>query len=221
MAKQIYAVITADVVGSRQIPSFRQWRDKKLKPISKWHRRQKLILSNYAVTTWDEFQVILTSPLHIPRIIFDLRRFFQPTQLWVAVGIGHATAPRRFPVNIFSGGEAFERARIAADQLKKDKGTRYRRFTRFESYEKLFDQIANTLYLLQDTLIQSISSRQWDTINIQLSTKKQGATAAKLKRDQSTISRNLRRGHYWELVDTQETMESLIRQYFIRKSQMH
>jgi hypothetical protein len=218
MPGKIYAVITADIVGSRKIATFRQRRDQKLKPISKLHRNEKLIISNYAVTTWDEFQVILTSPLHIPRVIIDLRRFFQPMQLWIAVGIGHVSAPHRFPVNVFSGGEAFERARVAADQLKKDKGAKFRRLTRFASNNEFFDQIANTIYALHDTLVQSTSSRQWDTINTQISTGRQDLTAEKLNLDQSTVSRNLRRGYYWQIEETQETVKALVHQVFRKKN---
>jgi hypothetical protein len=130
------------------------------------------------------------------------------------VGIGHVSAPHRFPVNVFSGGEAFERARIAADQLKKDKSAKFRRLTRFASNNEFFDQIANTIYALHDTLVQSTSSRQWDTINTQISTGRQDLTAEKLKLDQSTVSRNLRRGYYWQIEETQETVRALVHQVF-------
>src|SRR6185437_10658863 len=127
MAGKIYAVLTTDIVNSRKISDFRKKRDQKLNPISKLHLQQKLIISDYAVTAWDEFEVILTHVVHIPQIIFDLRRrFFFPMQLWIAVGIGQVSEPYKVPVNVFSGGEAFERAITESEFLKKETA-RFRR----------------------------------------------------------------------------------------------
>jgi SatD family (SatD) len=214
MAPRTYAVVTADIVESRKIEAFRKHRDQKLRPASKIHLGENLIVSNYAVTAWDEFQGILTRPSHVPRVIFDLRRLFQPMQLRIAVGIGRVSEPRKAPTNVFSGGEAFERAREAADQMKKDKGAKLRHRTRFASAEELFDQVVNTIYDLHDSLIQSTTPRQWDTINVLRATGAQELTAKKLKLYRSTISRNLRRGFYWQMEETQQTAKDLIEYYF-------
>lgn len=205
-----YAVITADIVGSRQIQRFRSIRDQKLKPLSRLHVSQKLILSPYAVTAWDEFQAILSSPAHIPRVILDIRRNFQPLQLWIAIGIGRVSEPHKAPVNVFSGGEAFERAREAVESLNA-KGRRSRALTAFNSGNDVFDRVANTVYHLHDTLIHEVSPKQWKTINVQLETRKQDLTAKKMRLDESTVSRNLRRGFYAQIEETRDTMEEFIR----------
>ena len=75
---KMYAVITADVIDSRRIEGFRRKRDAKLRPLSRLHVRQKLVLSDYAVTAWDEFQAVLYSPQAIPHVVLDLRRNFYP-----------------------------------------------------------------------------------------------------------------------------------------------
>lgn len=206
-------MLTTDIVNSRKISDFRKKRDQKLKPISKLHLQQKLIISDYAVTAWDEFEVILTHVVHIPQIIIDLRRFFFPMQLWIAVGIGHVSEPYKVPVNVFSGGEAFERARTASEFLKKETA-RFRRLTQFSSKTHDFDQTANTIYLLQDTLLRSTSSRQWQTINAYIATGSQELTAQKMKLDQSTVSRNLRRAYYWQIEETQKTIRGLLERHF-------
>ena len=207
-----YSVITADVVGSRKIASFRPNRDSKLKEISRLHLKQKFILSPYAVTAWDEFQVILSKPEHTPRVIFDLRRLFFPFQLWIAVGMGAATGAHREPVNVYAGGEAFERAREAAERLK-SVSTKYRVLTDFESGNKILDTIANTIYHLQDSFLEGITAKQWATINTQLETRSQDLTARRLSVDTSTVSRNLKRGYYWHLVETVEAMERILKTY--------
>jgi len=211
--QKCYSVITADVVGSRKIESFRPKRDRKLEEVSRLHLKQKLILSPYAVTAWDEFQAILSKPAHTPRVILDLRRLFYPFQLWIAVGIGTVSEAHRKPVNRYAGGEAFERAREAADRLKSG-STKYRLLTGFESGNEIFDTIANTIYRLQDALLEGTTEKQWAAINMQLETGRQDLTAKRLTLDISTVSRNLKRGYYWHLVETVDAMERIVKTYF-------
>lgn len=208
-----YSVITADVVNSRKVDVFRPKRDRSLSKITKLHLDQRLILSPYAVTAWDEFQVILRKPEHAPRVILDLRRVFYPLQLWIAVGIGHVSEPRKRPVNQYAGGEAFERAREAAERLKSG-SPKYRLLTSFESGLEIFDTIANTTYLLQDTLLEGTTAKQWATINTQMEMGRQELTAKKLALDISTVSRNLKRGFFWQLVETVNAMERVMQAYF-------
>jgi exonuclease VII large subunit len=208
-----YAAITADVMGSRRIAGFRSRRDRHLAAVSRLHLEQKLILSPYAVTAWDEFQVILRKPEYVPQVILDLRRLFYPLQLWITVGIGSVSQAHKAPVNRYAGGEAFERARSAADRLKQG-SPKYRVLTRFESGKDVFDSIANTIYRLQDALMERITARQWTTINTQMKTARQDVTARKLALDVSTVSRNLKRGYYWHLTETADAMEQIIRAYF-------
>lgn len=203
-------MITADVVDSRKIDSFRPRRDRKLKEISRLHLARKLILSPYAVTAWDEFQVILSKPEHTPRVILDLRRLFFPFQLWIAVGMGAVSEARRKPVNRYAGGEAFERARMAADSLKAE-FTKYRVLTSFASGNVILDTVANTIYHLQDSLLEGTTARQWATINMQLETGRQDLTASRLSLAASTVSRNLKRGYYWHLIETAGAMERILK----------
>lgn len=208
-----HAVITADVVGSRKLESFRAKRDRRLAAVSRLHLSQKLILSPYTVTAWDEFQTILRKPDDVPRVILDLRRFFYPLQLRIAVGIGSVSEAHRAPINQYAGGEAFERAREAADRMKRG-SPKYRLFTSFESGEEIFNQIANAIYRLQDALLERTTARQWATINMQIKTGSQDATARRLALDVSTVSRNLKRGYYWHLIETSEAMEKIVQAYF-------
>jgi hypothetical protein len=210
---KLYAVITADIVGSRQIPRFREKRDRRLRPLSMQHRAEGLILSEYAVTAWDEFQVILQRPLFLPRLIFAVRRHFYPMRLRIAAGFGRVSEAHKTPVNVYAGGEAFERARRAADRLKKA-GSKFPMLTAIESGNPTFDMIANTMYHLHDTLLQEISPRQWRTIAALEATGSQEAAARKLRVNISTVSRTLRRAHYWQLEESRTALEQVIEAYF-------
>ncbi len=112
-----YAVITADVIGSRKWPRFTAIRNRKLDAASAAHQKQRIVLGPYTITTWDEFQNIAAGLRHVPGLIFDLRRLFHPLQLRIGVGLGKVDRPIRRPINQ-AGGEAFILAREALDKLK-------------------------------------------------------------------------------------------------------
>jgi hypothetical protein len=208
-----YAVITCDIVGSRYIEEFRRKRDQKLHQIAKLHLARKWILSEYAITAWDEFEGILSRPTNIPAVILDLRRHFHPFELWIGIGIGLVTEPHRKPVNVFGGGEAFQRAREAINRLKA-KRSKTGVLTSIVTGDETLNLIANTVYDLHDTLLQSISTRQWRTINVHMETNRQNLTARKLRLNESTVSRNLRRGFWWQIQETRQAMERVIEAYF-------
>ena len=204
-----YAVITADIVGSRQVPHLEDERDNRINRLSALHKSLKFIASPYTVTAWDEFQVILKSPQFIPDVILDLRRVFFPLELWIGVGIGEVTGATRRPINRYAGGEAFERARTASNRLRGG-GSKVRTLTYFNSALPLLDTVANAIYLLQDSLLQGTSDRQWAVINAQMDFALQQESARSLQIDSSTYSRTLRRSHYWQLEDTRKAMREII-----------
>jgi hypothetical protein len=208
-----YAVVTCDVVGSRQIDDFRRKRDRKLRRISASHLEKKWILSEYAITAWDEFEGILSSPTEAPAAILDLRRHFHPLELRIGIGIGEVTEPKRKPVNVFAAGEAFLRAREAINHLK-GKRNKTGTLTSFVSGQQMFDLIANTIYQLHDSLLESISARQWQTIDVLMQTTAQDRAAKKLRLNKSTVSRNLRRASWRQIEGTQKAMPQIIKAYF-------
>jgi len=207
-----YAVLTCDIVGSRHIEEFRRKRDQKLHHISKLHVAKKWILSEYAITAWDEFEGILSRPTNVPAVILDLGRHFHPFELWMGIGVGQVSEPYRKPVNICRG-EAFERAREAMNRLKA-KRSKTGILTSFVTGNETFDLIANTVYHLHDTLLQNISTKQWQTINVHMETNRQDLTAKKLRLNETTVSRNLRRGFWWQIQETRQAMERVIETYF-------
>ena len=213
MRDRNYAVVTADIVSSRHVAQFRRNRDRKLLPLSSQHMKEGLIVSEYAVTAWDEFQAILKKIEYLPQVVFDLRRKFQPMNLWIAIGIGHVSEPYKKPVNVFSGGAAFELAREAADDLKR-RGAKDGVFTQIRSGLESFDVVANTLYHLHDALLQTVTAKQWETINRYVETQHQGSTAKKLGLDVSTVSRNLKRGHYWAMQEAKSALITMINNVF-------
>jgi len=208
-----YAVITADIVKSRTIEDFRSKRDRALESLSKSHLDQGFILSEYTITAWDEFEAIAARLVDVPAILLDLRRRFFPIRLQIAVGIGELSDIGE-PVNAFAGGIAFERARDALIRLKAEQTT-MARSSLFVSDNEEFDSIANTVYHLHDTLLRGITLKQWMTIDIQLNAQSQEPATKLLGIGKSAVSRRLKRGFYWQIVETRKAMTKLI-EYFWR-----
>ena len=209
-----FAVVLADFVGSGAIPGFRELRDRKLAEISGLHRASRGVVGDYAVTAWDEFQNLLIAVPGFPRVVWDLRCHFYPLRLSIAVGVGGVTS---MPVvgeaiNVGGSGEAFELARVAMDRLKKPQGqvSKYKLSTAFKSGEGQQDLWVNLAYRLVDSMVLKITKRQWETILAYRETGRIEKTAARLNIGESTVSRNLRRGFYWQIEDTLADLEKLV-----------
>ena len=213
MTPLIRAVVLADVVrssASSKLPAILQ---QKLRIATIAHLEEKRISLPYAVTAGDEFQTLSENIHEIPALIFDIRRRLHPLQLRIGVGIGRMLGRIRPPVNTLTG-EPFRMARGAIEGIKNRRLHKYSALTAFRSTNERFDDLANLVYGLHDTLLQSVSVRQWDTISMYEPRWRVDLAAKALKIDVSTASRNLRRGHYWQIAETIETMTHVIQYSF-------
>ncbi|HEV7968601.1 MAG TPA: SatD family protein [Candidatus Acidoferrales bacterium] len=203
----LHGVLVADVVASRSTARLRSSLNEKLRIASIAGLDEKLIRVPYAVTAGDEFQVVATHLERIPKLIFELRRRMFPFRLRIGVGIGGVEGQIRPPVNRISG-EAFEFARAAINHIKDAR--KYPTLTLFRSNQLVFDGIANLAYGLHDTLLLQTTTKQWETITMYLTKNRVDLTAKALGIDQSTASRNLKRGYFWQAEETIRVMEEFI-----------
>src|SRR5271154_7470496 len=197
MVKRRYAVLIADVVGSRTRRNLRALLG------------ERLIRLPYAITAGDEFQTIAWSCGRLPELIFDLRARLWPLRLRIGIGMGRVPGRLQAPVNRM-GGEAFQRARTALEGIKRSAGNKVRVLTAFETGDAVFDSTANLIYALQDTLLRKITEKQWETIVVFRQKRRLQAAAQALRLDASTVSRNLKRGYFWQVEETLAGMAILI-----------
>jgi len=207
----LHGVLVADVVESRAHSRLRGSINEKLRSASAAHLDAKLIRLPYAVTAGDEFETATARLELIPRIILDLRWRLYPLELRIGVGIGTIQGPLRAPVNR-AAGPAFEFARQAITDIRKAR--KYPTLTVFRSTAADFDDTANLVYGLHDTLLRQTTAKQWETIAAYMAKKRVDYTAKALGVAISTASRNLKRGHYWQMEGTAAVMERLIGQVF-------
>jgi len=213
MSSTIYGVLIADVLESRARTDIRGLLGRKLAAVSKRHLRKKLIQLPYSVTAGDEFQTVTRDLASVPAVILDLRRALRPLSLRIGVGFGRISDRIQPPVNRL-GGEAFQRARRAIENIKTSSLFKFDVLTAIESRNAGFNSTINLIYGLHDTLVLKITEKQWETIEEFLDTPTLEQTAKRLKLDASTVSRNLKRGYYWQLSETVKVAGSLIERTF-------
>lgn len=209
MALHTYVVLIADVVESGARLDLRSLLGKKLSLASKDHLKRKLIRLPYSVTAGDEFQTILREPSRLPELILDLRTTMRPLRLRIGIGFGRIPGRIQKPVNRL-GGEAFRYARQALEGIKNDAHHKFQVLTALRSRNATFDSTANLIYGLHDTLLRRITAKQWQTMAAFRAKRGLRGTARFLHLDVSTVSRNLKRGSYWQLEETVAVMTELI-----------
>jgi SatD family (SatD) len=209
MKRDWYAVLVADVVGSRIRRDLRALLGQRLEAASRAHLRGKFIRLPYAITAGDEFQTIVGSCARVPELIFDLRELMRPLRLRVGIGIGGVPGRVRGPVNRL-GGEAFQFARTALEGVKRGEGNKIKVLTGFKTKDAVFDSTANLIYALQDTLLMKVTEKQWETITVFRKKRRLQATAKAMRLDMSTVSRNLKRGYFWQVEQVMKGMRLLM-----------
>ena len=213
MADEIYAVLIADVMASSARKNMRAQLEKKLAAASEKHLKQKLIRFPYTITAGDEFQTITAELASVPALLLDLRAALQPLSLRIGVGIGEVADRIQPPVNRLTG-PAFQFARWGIDNVKSSGLFKFDVLTAFASDNEPFNQTINLIYGLNDTLVSQITTKQWETIRQFLSQPALEQTAKRLKLDISTVSRNLKRGYYWQLAETAKAAGAFIERTF-------
>ena len=213
MANDFYAVLIADVMASSARKNMRAQLAKMLAAASEKHLSQKLIRFPYTVTAGDEFQTIVAKLGSVPAVLLDLRTALWPLPLRIGVGIGEVADRLEPPVNRLTG-PAFQFARQGIDSVKAGSRFKFDVLTAFASENEQFDQTINLLYGLHDTLVAQVTARQWETIRQFLDHPTLEQTARRLKLDGSTVSRNLKRGYYWQLAETAKSAGAFIERSF-------
>ncbi|MGB6525939.1 MAG: SatD family protein [Candidatus Acidiferrales bacterium] len=213
MPSKLYAVLIADVIASGSRTRLPVLLRRRLRQATLAHRRRKLILLPYAVTAGDEFQTITARLDAVPWLLLDLRRRLRPLSLRIGVGIGRVGGRIVAPVNQLDG-HAFRFARQAIESLKQA-GVRNRpALTAFRTETPSFDSTVNLIYALQDTLLEKMTEKQWATVAARIDSRTLNAAARALRLDVSTVSRNLKRGYYGQLLAVASGAEKLIHAAF-------
>jgi len=210
------AVVLVDVKASGAMANAPAELEALVREATRRHLARGEIAVQYAVTAGDEFQTLATSLADVPSLVFDLRILFGPVKLWVA--IGHGTIESMPSVdarlNEVGFGEAFRLAREAMTELKADQKRRKSKYpilTRFRSSDAWLSDLLNVVLRLHDTLLVEATPRQWETIGAYYRAGSLEGAALELGIDGSTVSRNLARGHFWQMRDSMEGLREVLK----------
>lgn len=206
----LYAAIQVDFVRSREIDRFAVVRDRKLRLASELHLERGWIVAPYGVTAWDEFQTVLREPARVPAVLADLRWIFHPARLRVGIGLGtldRLPEPGQ-PVNLGAAGAALELAREAIDALKEPR--KYDFATAIRTPIGDLERAVGLALRLRDAALHRATDRQAETMRAMWRLDSQERVAGRLGVDESTVSRTLKRGGWWEIEDVDRTVEALL-----------
>ena len=189
---------------------------RELSRLSHLHLAERLIIAPYAVSAEREFQAVLNGTTPLPLVVWELRAALHPLTLHVAAGLGQLhSLPRRSGESIHQAGsgEAFDNAHRAARRIRSRTGTKYPLLTRVCGVDPLLDAVVNGIYRLHDALLIRMTPRQWEAVLAVERERQQDLAAAELGIDESTISRTLRRAHYWQLQDARMALAEILERW--------
>ncbi len=113
--------VIGDLVASRQLsPSDRREVQVQLRQFLSWLNQEyrAAVLSDFVITTGDEFQALLRDPELIPDLAWELKAKLGNVGVRLGIGFGTIYTPLR-PVAIGMDGPAFHRARVAITKAAK------------------------------------------------------------------------------------------------------
>jgi hypothetical protein len=161
---RIYAVITADIVGSTEYykANGKPLRPRLLEVLGKVNSLHADSLAvPFTITLGDEFQGLVASPADSPRIVHDLRLQLSPLKCRIGVGIGPIVSELAESTSQMEG-LAFAMSREALDQASKAKSG----VTRYRCEDASVEHTSNTISLLMDAIQGRWTQKQWEALRL-------------------------------------------------------
>ncbi|MDR7400641.1 MAG: SatD family protein [Armatimonadota bacterium] len=157
----LYAVVTADLVVSRDLPDRREWQGRLrdlVDRLNTWH--QSDLAAPFMITLGDEIQGLIRDPRRFPPVVATVHSTIRPDRITVGVGIGPiATAPAVRVTEM--DGPAFVRAREAVE-FGKEAG----REVVVVSGTPAADVVLNALYALLGGIQRRWTVKQWERVSL-------------------------------------------------------
>lgn len=157
-----FAVLTADIVGSRKLRNRGLNRERLLEALEELNLADETVItSKFCLFRGDEIQGVVFPPAEWVPVVRHLRFYLRPAQVRVGIGIGDITTSldRDNPWNM--DGSAFHRAREALEGIQSYRQPR----TAFSSAKKDFDRNLNVILALMDAISSRWTEPQWEAIH--------------------------------------------------------
>lgn len=156
-----YAVITADLVLSRQLKDRARVQGQMRSLLQQLNAEfNQSIVAPFRITLWDEFQGMLRNPADIPKVVMRIHTVFRPRMIRVGIGVGAVSTKLSRQVTEMDG-PVFIHARSALEMARKQGLEVYVRTGHDD-----VDRILNAIYRLLTGIASLWTEKQWERINL-------------------------------------------------------
>lgn len=201
-----YAVITADIIGSRHQTELVALLRTQL---TQFHSRA--LLTGFHISRGDELQAVCHEVTALPGLIRRLRYQSRPLKLRVGVGIGAIDPDTLETKNSWEmNGEAFYQARDALDQLKNGSEAG----TLIVSRDSHADLALNAIYCLYDVILEKWTHKQWETVHAYETQETLMKTAAVFNVSWQNIQKICKAAHWEQINKTEAALAALLEKTF-------
>lgn len=198
----MYYAIIGDLVASRNYENRFEVQEK-LKDILNEINREysNEIGANFLITLGDEFQGLLTQPLHLFPIIDKIRFSMYPVKIRIGIGIGDINTQIDRKQAIGADGPAYHYARKVIEEIRKDEISQQRKLQDIKIASQQKEEylgLINSNLSLCSCLENSWTEKQFETIALILYKNiSQREAAKKIGISASSIQRRLNSAHYF------------------------
>lgn len=198
----MYYAIIGDLVASRSYEN-RFHVQEKLKDVLNEINREypNEIRADFLITLGDEFQGLLTQPLHLFPIIDKIRFSMYPVRIRIGIGIGDINTQINRSQAIGADGPAYYHARKMIEEIRKDEISQQKKLQDIKVASQQKDEyleLINSNLSLCSCLENSWTQKQFETIALILYKNiTQKEVAKKLGISASSIQRRLNSAYYF------------------------
>jgi DNA-binding transcriptional ArsR family regulator len=203
-----YLALIGDIRGSRSLPDRQAVQDRLQRTLAGLDRRfDEVIAARFAVTTGDEFQVLLRDPAAGIAVLVACDEALAGIALRFGLGWG-PLATRLQPRAVGMDGPCFHAARLAIEWAKEQE--------RWAAVRGLAEADAATLdgvLGLIGAVRAEWTDRQAELVALRREVATQRELAARLGLDPSTVSRHLKSAHHDEMVAAERAAGDLLARF--------
>ncbi|WP_026895675.1 SatD family protein [Clostridiisalibacter paucivorans] len=195
-----YAVITADVIGSRDYEDFDNRFYNRIKEMD-----SDCLLTPFKISRGDEIQAICNEVYCIPMVLRHLRYRCHPFALRIAVGIGEIKNVEKTENSWDKNGPLFNKVRDILEEIKDED----KPLTRFITEDENMNIYLNTIYSLIDKIMDNWSIKQWEAIQLYYKNKNLKKVGKLLNITYQSTHERIQRSN-WNTIDYCEKNISLL-----------
>ncbi|MDD3704564.1 MAG: SatD family protein [Clostridiaceae bacterium] len=211
----MYYAIIGDLVASRSYEDRLHVQEKLKYNLNEINREySNEIGANFLITLGDEFQGLLTQPLHLFPIIDKIRFSMYPVKIRIGIGIGNINTEIDRSQAIGADGPAYHFARKMIEEIRKDEISQQRKLQDIKiasQQEDKYIELINSNLSLCTCLENSWTQKQFETIDLILYKNiSQKEAAKRLGISASSIQRRLNSAHYFNYKFARELVGKIL-----------